>query len=343
MNLNMIDLKISRLAKWVRCFPVLLAVLMLSGRASGQPVTEPPQRWLLIFDTSITMQRWLPGTTTELQNLFYGSMSEQLRAGDSVGVWVFDEKLHTDLCLPFTWQPAKAADEASQLKDFLTQQHYFGSTKFSVLGPVLQRVIAGSQRLTIVLFCDGKDELKLTPYDDSINGTFRAMQADRKKAKDPFILVVRTQLGKFVGATVNLPPAAWIFRCSRRCRCRTNQFRRIPRSRPRRRSRPRSSLRRRWSLWARKSSPIRTTSKKPPGLSRNNSVQPQADDRHRSQINTDKNRSKNCFSRYLKRHQLVPGFAFLICLPIRDYQCPSVVNVSASIAWLRLRWKTSFP
>jgi hypothetical protein len=211
MNLNMIDLKISRLAKWVRCFPVLLAVLMLSGRASGQPVTEPPQRWLLIFDTSITMQRWLPGTTTELQNLFYGSMSEQLRAGDSVGVWVFDEKLHTDLCLPFTWQPAKAADEASQLKDFLTQQHYFGSTKFSVLGPVLQRVIAGSQRLTIVLFCDGKDELKLTPYDDSINGTFRAMQADRKKAKDPFILVVRTQLGKFVGATVNLPPGSLDF------------------------------------------------------------------------------------------------------------------------------------
>jgi hypothetical protein len=211
MNLNMIDLKASRLAKWIRCFPVLLAVLMLSGRASGQSVTEPPQRWLLIFDTSVTMQRWLPGTTTELQNLFYGSMSEELRAGDSVGIWVFDEKLHTDRCLPFTWQPAKAADETSQLKDFLTQQRYSGSTKFSVLGPVLQRVIAGSQRLTIVLFCDGKDELKLTPYDDNINRAFHAMQADRKKAKEPFILVVRTQLGKFVGATVNLPPGSLDF------------------------------------------------------------------------------------------------------------------------------------
>jgi hypothetical protein len=211
MNLNMICLKIPRLAKWIRCFLVLLAVLMMFGRASGQPVTEPPQRWLLIFDTSVTMERWLPGTATELQNLFYGSMSEELRAGDSVGIWVFNEKLHTDLCLPFTWQPAKAADEASQLKDFLTQQHYLGSTKFSVLGPVLQRVIAGSQRLTIVLFCDGKDDLKLTPYDDSINRAFHAMQADRKKAKDPFILVVRTQLGKFVGATVNLPPGSLDF------------------------------------------------------------------------------------------------------------------------------------
>src|SRR5580693_2296994 len=106
MNLNMIDLKISRLTKWIPCFPVLLAVLMMSGRASGQPETEPPQRWLLIFDTSVTMERWLPGTTTELQNLFYGSMGGQLRASDSVGVWFFSDKLHTDRSLPFAWMPA---------------------------------------------------------------------------------------------------------------------------------------------------------------------------------------------------------------------------------------------
>lgn len=206
MNLNMIDLKISRLATCIPCLPALLAVLLLAGRASGQTAVEPPQRWLLIFDTSVTMERWLPGTTTELQNLFYGSMGGQLAAGDSVGVWVFSDKLHTDLYLPITWMPAKAASASSQLVDLLTHEHYLGSTKFSVLGPVLQRVIASSQRLTIVLFCDGKDELKLTPYDDSINQAFRAMQADRKKAKVPFVLVLRTQHGRFVGATVNLPP-----------------------------------------------------------------------------------------------------------------------------------------
>ena len=207
----MIYLKISRLAKWIHCFPILLAVLMLLSRASGQPVTEPPQRWLFIFDTSITMERWLPGTTAELQNLFYGSMGGQLRAGDSVGVWVFSDKLHTDRSLPFTWMPANAASESSQLTDLLTHEHYLGSTKFSVLRPVLRRVIADSQRLTIVLFCDGKDELKLTPYDDSINLAFRAMQANRKKAKLPFVLVLRTQYGRFVGATVNMPPGSLDF------------------------------------------------------------------------------------------------------------------------------------
>ncbi len=211
MNLNMIDLKNSRLAKCIRGFPVLLAVLILSGRASGQPMMEPPQRWLLIFDTSATMERWLPGTTTELQNLFYGSMGGQLRAGDSVGVWFFSDKLHTDRSLPFAWMPANAASASSQIIDLMNREHYLGSTKFSVLRPALRRVIADSQRLTIVLFCDGKDDLKLTPYDDSINRAFHAMQADRKKAKDPFILVVRTQHGKFVGATVNLPPGGLDF------------------------------------------------------------------------------------------------------------------------------------
>ena len=211
MKLNMIQSKTSRLAKRIRWYSGLLAFLMLFGRASGQTAVETPQRWLLIFDTSVTMERWLPGTTTEMQNLFFDSMSGQLQAGDSVGVWVFADKLHTDKVAPFTWLPGKAAEASSRLTDFLDYEHYSGKTRFAVLGPVLRRIIADSQRLTIVIFCDGKDELNLTPYDANINHTFSEMQADRKKNKVPFVLVVRTQNGKFIGATVNLPPGSLDF------------------------------------------------------------------------------------------------------------------------------------
>ncbi len=152
------------------------------------------------------MEHWLPGTTTELQNLFFSNLSGQLQAGDSVGVWTFDEKLHSGRYPLFTWQPQIAADEASRLINFLDFEHYSGRTRLAALKPLLGRVIAHAQRLTIVIFCDGKDKLKLTPYDDGINRVFDTMQADRKKVKVPFVVVIRTQEGKFVGATVNLPP-----------------------------------------------------------------------------------------------------------------------------------------
>jgi hypothetical protein len=207
----MIQLKQSPSTLGLRWFCASLVALCLLGRSSAQTVQEPPERWLLIFDTSTAMNRWLAGTTTELQNLFFDRMSGQLHQGDSIGVWTFAEKLETGKYPLFNWVPVKAADESAALVDFLDYEKYKGKTKFAVLRPALRQVIENSQRLTIVIFCDGKDELKLTPYDDGINGTFRAMQADRKKVKDPFVVVVRTQNGSFVGATVNLPPGSLDF------------------------------------------------------------------------------------------------------------------------------------
>jgi hypothetical protein len=207
----MIRLKHPSSALGLRWFSALLLALCMVGRSSAQTVQEPPERWLLIFDTSADMNRWLAGTTTELQNLFFQSMSGQMNQGDSVGVWTFAEKLETGKYPLFNWMSGKAADEAASLIDFLDYEKYKGKTKFAALRPALQQVIADSPRLTILIFCDGKDEFKLTPYDEGINETFRVMQADRKRVKAPFVVVVRTQNGKFVGATVNLPPGSLSF------------------------------------------------------------------------------------------------------------------------------------
>jgi hypothetical protein len=70
---------------------VALATIVLVSHVSAQTVVEP-RRWLLVFDTSVTMKNWLPATTTEAEDLFISSMGGQLHEGDSVGVWTFDEK-----------------------------------------------------------------------------------------------------------------------------------------------------------------------------------------------------------------------------------------------------------
>jgi hypothetical protein len=74
------------------------------------------------------------------------------------------------------------------------------------LQPLLGRVIANSERLTVVILCDGDGEIHWTPYNDGLNDTIKQTRDDRKKLHLPYVLVLRTQMGKFTGATVNFPP-----------------------------------------------------------------------------------------------------------------------------------------
>jgi hypothetical protein len=183
-----------------------LATLALFSQAAAQPAAEPPQRWLLIFDTSSEMKSRLPTVIPEIKNLFLRSLSGQMRAGDSIGVWTFNRKINAGEFPLTTWTPQLAANISSNIITYLNQQHYAGKTSFAALKPALNRVIDDSERLTIIIFCDGDDTLKLTPYDAGINQAFKQRKGERASLNQTFVLVVRTQRGEFVGATVNFPP-----------------------------------------------------------------------------------------------------------------------------------------
>ena len=183
-----------------------LVLLFFCSRAAAQPA--PEDRWLMIFDTSATMKKALPGVTAEIKNLLASAVSEQLHPGDSVGVWTFGRELHTGQFPLVTWNPEQAAATASNLIRFVQKQDYGDDTTWSALQPQLDQLIKSSARLTIVVFCDGQGEVNWTPYNAGINQTFSQAQAERKKARQPFVLLVRTQQGQFTGCTVNFPPGA---------------------------------------------------------------------------------------------------------------------------------------
>ena len=188
-------------ARWLLA---ALAALALVSRAPAQ--TAPEERWLLVFDTSAVMKKRLPAVEAAVTGFFATSAAGQLHAGDSVGVWTFDQQLHAGQFPLTVWPPESAAGATSNLIAFIHAQRYEGRTTFAALQPALNRVIENSERLTVVIFCDGQNEITWTPYNDGINQTFRQSQAERKKARQPFVLLLRTQRGKFIGSTVNFPP-----------------------------------------------------------------------------------------------------------------------------------------
>src|SRR6185437_12319146 len=88
----------------------------------------------------------------------------------------------------------------------LEEQRYSGDSKLALLQAPISRVVANSKRLTIILFCDGQSEITGTPYDEKINQTFLASKAERKKSRQPIIVIIRAQLGQIIGCTLSFPP-----------------------------------------------------------------------------------------------------------------------------------------
>jgi hypothetical protein len=180
-----------------------LALLGFLAAGHAEPVDGG--RWLFIFDTSSAMKKMLPATEVALKQFLIISAGGELAGGDSVAVWTVGHEVSGKFPT-FTWLPEQAVTSTSNLLTFLDEQRYWGNPKLSLLQAPISRVVANSQRLTIILFCDGQSDITGTPYDETINQVFRASKAERKKSRQPFIVILRSQFGKIIGSTVNLPP-----------------------------------------------------------------------------------------------------------------------------------------
>ncbi len=185
----------------------LLTGVFLISKTPAQPAMQPVEnRFLLVFDTSSDMKKRLPAVQLALDALLAGNMQGQLRAGDGIGVWTFDREVRTGLFPLQRWAPENAAMTASNIIRFVARQHYSKKPSFDALRPYLNWVVQNSDRLTVLIFCDGEGAITGTPFDSGVNRIFQQQQAERKSAREPFILVLRSQLGNYTGCTVSLPP-----------------------------------------------------------------------------------------------------------------------------------------
>ena len=176
---------------------VLLAgILWVLAIQAQTQMNSVESRYLLIFDTSSAMKKCLPTTQTTVNRLFLSMMNGQLRPGDGIGVWTFDQKLRAGQFPLQRWLPENAAVIASNITTFVNQEYYSKNTYFDVIMPFLDELVRDSDRLTVLIFCDGNGKIQGTPFDDAINTSFTQNQRALEKAKQPFLIVLRTQSGK---------------------------------------------------------------------------------------------------------------------------------------------------
>ncbi|HEY4416939.1 MAG TPA: hypothetical protein VGO57_14715 [Verrucomicrobiae bacterium] len=190
-------------ARATRCLGALLGLLFFLTASHAEPAGDG--RWLLIFETSSVMKKNLPATEAALKHFLITSANGELAAGDSVAVWTFDREVNGKFPT-FTWSADAAAMNTTNVVNFLEKQHYRTDPKLEILQTPINHVVVGSRQLTIILFCDGQSDISGTPYDQGINQTFHDAQAERKKNRQPFVVVLRSQFGKIIDCTVNFPP-----------------------------------------------------------------------------------------------------------------------------------------
>lgn len=195
--------KTSKIFRIARMSLAPLAAIFFVPQVHAQDIQN---RFLFIFETSQDMKSRLKNEQLEINELLATSMAGQLHDGDSIGVWTFDQTLHAGQFPLVTWVPENARQVAENLNKFIRRQHYSGTGNLAALQPVLNEVVQNSPRLTVIIFCDGENKLTWTQYSDGINQLFKERQDELKRARQPFILLLRLQLGQYVGCTVNFPP-----------------------------------------------------------------------------------------------------------------------------------------
>jgi len=185
----------------------VLMLLLLLGASHGFGAARSSNRYLLVFETSNAMQRRLPATLEAVAALLGGGFRGQLRDGDTVGVWTFNETLETGRLPLQHWSSVTSGEVTREILGFLKSQKHRGGARFDQVRPGLEQVIQASELITVILFTSGQEAMAGTPFDQKINEVYAAWREVQQKERKPFVTVLRARQGKIVFGSAS--PAPW--------------------------------------------------------------------------------------------------------------------------------------
>src|ERR1051326_1495101 len=189
-------------------FVILTALSPLPLHAQTNAIKTPlsSNRYLLILETSKSMQPRSEAVIKAVQDLLTSGIGGQLRRGGTIVLWTFNEEVYAGRFQLQRWFPEAHRSIGIRLLDFIKEQNYEKRGSLEQVLSEMDRVIKGSQLITIILISDGAENISGTPFDDKINETYKLWQRDQQKAKQPFLTLLRAKGGKFTEYAVTPAP-----------------------------------------------------------------------------------------------------------------------------------------
>lgn len=173
---------------------------------TNRPPLFPANRYLLVVETSRAMLSRSEALVKAVQDLLNSALARQARPGDTLGVWTFDDQLHTGLIPLQQWAPGNQSTITERVTGLLRAEKFENKADFERLIPGLQHVLKTSPFLTVILVCSGEDEIHGTPFDERINDYFKSWHQQQVEARAPFVIALRAQSDRLVDYSMTAAP-----------------------------------------------------------------------------------------------------------------------------------------
>ena len=187
----------------------VLAGILLS--ASWSRAEDPPEqrhrkenRFLFVIDASSAMKARSDGIKEAVNGLLASGMKGQLRKGDTIGVWTYNDRLNAEFPMQI-WSDKKKDDIVADVRDHLRDLQYEKRSHLEKVLPEINKLVAHSERLTVILVFDGVDLIKGTPFDKDINDLHKQYAREFKAAHSPFVTLLSARDGAVFDYTINYP------------------------------------------------------------------------------------------------------------------------------------------
>ncbi len=174
----------------------------IAAQRSAAPV--PGNRYLFVVDTSASMSRLDRASRQTVFDILYTGLEGRMRAGDTFGIWTFNEQVHAGSFPMQVWTPAQSRDLTARAVFFLKEQRYEKQSQLDLLLPQLQSVIQAVGDVNIFLITDGDAKVSGTPFDPDINAAFQIRAGARRNARKPFVALLAARGGEIVSAEVTI-------------------------------------------------------------------------------------------------------------------------------------------
>jgi hypothetical protein len=178
---------------------LLTALPLLAKARKGQE-----NRFLFIVNTSSALKKYYNAEIEDVVELLGSNMHGELREGDTLGLWTYDEILHPEYPMQ-VWSRDDKSAIMTEMAAYLRGRRYDLRGHLEKIGPALNDVIKASERLTIILIFDGTTPVHGTPFDVEINMLQKKYARELKAERKPFVLVLVSREGIIDDFTINYP------------------------------------------------------------------------------------------------------------------------------------------
>jgi len=185
-------------------FMLALLMAMSAGPLWSQESSNKPveNRFLFVIETSAATSRSAKAARDAVRELIQSGVQGQMRAGDTLGLWTFNDELYTSFPMQ-QWVPTVSQQMGERAEAFLKKVRYEKKSQLNVMLPSLDTVIQASKSITVILISDGHEPVQGTPFDQEVNAVYSVYGRSLRDSRAPFVTVFIGRNGKLIAHAVS--------------------------------------------------------------------------------------------------------------------------------------------